>query len=178
MKFLFWFSALFILYTYAGYPLLLFVWSRLFPRKVRKAPLSPEPRVSVVIAARDEEWHMGSRIENLREQDYPPGNLEIIIVSDGSTDGTNRIVRRFARQKDRILPRVRLVELKRSKGKSHAINRGVETAKGEFIVFSDARQRFEPNVIRELVANFNDPHVGCVSGELVLDGEMIHMSDA
>jgi len=92
-EFLFWFSLIFIVYTYAGYPVLLFVWSRLFPRPVRKAYLKPEPMVSVVIAARNEEKNIRPRIENLVQQEYPANKLEIIVVSDGSDDGTVPIVR-------------------------------------------------------------------------------------
>jgi len=166
MKFLFWFSLSFILYTYAGYPCLLFVWSKLFPKKVNKAYLSPEPMVSVVVAARNEETNIGARIENFLEQDYPLEKMEIIIVSDGSTDATNDIVRQFASANVGQCA-LKLIELDDSKGKPNSLNIGVQQATGEFIVFADARQKFEPNAVKELMANFNDPKVGCVSGELL-----------
>lgn len=159
MKLLFWFSLIFIIYTYLGYPLILFIWSKLFPKRVNKKYI--EPFVSVVIAAHNEEKNIKGRIENLLEQDYPKEKLEIIVVSDGSTDGTNEVVREF--RPDGI----KLLNYNGRKGKPYALNLGVREAKGEIIVFTDARQRFEKNAIKELVANFNDSKVGCVTGELV-----------
>jgi cellulose synthase/poly-beta-1,6-N-acetylglucosamine synthase-like glycosyltransferase len=181
-EFLFWFSLIFILYTYTGYPALLFVWSRLFPKPVRKAYLKPEPTVSVVIAARNEERNIGARIENLTQQDYPAEKLEIIVVSDGSDDGTVQIVRSLIEEFERHpgRPFLKLIEISENKGKPHALNLGLGAAKGDFIVFADARQEFNDTAIKELLANFNDPTVGSVSGELllvdgVLDGSPVEM---
>jgi cellulose synthase/poly-beta-1,6-N-acetylglucosamine synthase-like glycosyltransferase len=88
MRALFWVSLGFVLYVYAGYPLLLAVVARLRSRGVRREPVRhPAPGVSVVIAARNEAPQLASRIENLLAQDYP-GPLQLIVVSDGSTDGT------------------------------------------------------------------------------------------
>jgi cellulose synthase/poly-beta-1,6-N-acetylglucosamine synthase-like glycosyltransferase len=168
-EFLFWFSLIFIVYTYAGYPALLYVWSRLFPKPVRKAYMEPAPMVSVVIAARNEEKNIRARIENLAEQDYPDEKLEIIVVSDGSHDGTNQIVgglvEEFGRNPGR--PALKLIEVAENLGKPNALNLGVGAAKGDFIVFADARQKFNDAAVKELVANFSDPEVGSVSGELV-----------
>jgi len=169
---IFWICALLVLYTHAGYPLLLLVWSRLFPRRVRKGPLVPEPTVSVVIAARNEERTIGERIENLLSQDYSPGLVEIIVVSDGSTDDTNSIVERYAlhtanpASEAPASARVKLITHAQNHGKPTALNAGLAEATGEIIVFTDARQRFEENAIRELVMNFSDPAVGAVSGRL------------
>jgi cellulose synthase/poly-beta-1,6-N-acetylglucosamine synthase-like glycosyltransferase len=172
MKILFWFSFLFVGYTCAGYPVLLYVWSKLFPRKIKKAYVHPAPFVSVVIAARDEEKNIKSRIENLFAQEYPSDSVEIIIISDGSIDKTPSIVRDFVEQncgsgkRTGNHMRVKLIELNKNQGKASALNLGVKKAKGEIIIFSDARQKFVKNAIKELVANFNDPSVGSVSGEL------------
>ncbi|MFX0203264.1 MAG: glycosyltransferase family 2 protein [Candidatus Hodarchaeota archaeon] len=175
MTFLFWLSLLFIAYTYAGYPCLLFIWGKLFPKKTIKSYIFPEPMVSVIVVVRDEEDYIRARIENLLEQKFPSQKLEILIISDGSKDSTNDIVRSLRTHgiPERINhpttvppPRLRLITYKESKGKPHAINLAVNRAKGEFLVFTDARQRFEPNAIKELIANFSDPDVGCVSGEL------------
>ena len=165
MKLIFYFSLLFILYTYAGYPLLLYVAARLFPRKVAKAPLLPEPLVSVVVAARNEEDCIGRKIETLLGQDYPPEKLEVIIVSDGSNDRTNAIVEEYVRRVPAA--RLRLIALEENKGKPSALNAGVAAARGGYIVFADARQEFGSSAVRELVSNFSDPSVGSVSGELV-----------
>jgi len=127
---------------------------------VNKKPFAPS--VSVVIAACNEAPHVGLRIENILGLDFPTERLEIIVVSDGSTDGTPDIINRYAGD------RVRLIALAERKGKAAALNVGVAQAKGEIIVFSDARQTFDKGAIRELTANFQDPQVGAVSGELVL----------
>lgn len=175
MKFVFWFSFCFIFYTYIGYPCLLFIWSRLFPKKVNKTYWVSEPKVSVIIAAHNEERHIRRRIHNIFDQDYVKGKMEIIIVSDGSTDATNEIVREFIHVNQKgpysypdVPCAVKLIELDEAKGKANALNVGIRQAVGEFIVFADSRQEFERNAIRELIANFNDPTVGCVSGELLL----------
>jgi biofilm PGA synthesis N-glycosyltransferase PgaC len=174
MKFIFYLSLLFILYTYAGYPALIYLLARFFPRRVKKGPLAPEPLVSVVVAARNEERFIGKKVESLLGQDYPPDRLEIVIVSDGSTDGTNAIVESFAAGSSATIaaggahhPRLRLIVLDANRGKPSALNAGVAGSHGEYIVFADARQEFGPRAVRELVSNFSDPAVGSVSGELL-----------
>jgi glycosyltransferase involved in cell wall biosynthesis len=172
MKLLFWFSVSSILYTYVGYPCLLFVCSRLFPRKVKKAYLSSQPMVSIIIAARNEERNIRTRIENLLRQNYPPEKMEIIIISDGSTDSTTHVVNEYIHgliplKRESGSPTIKLFQYKIPRGKPYALNLGVQKASGEKIIFSDARQEFATEAIKELVSNFNDPEVGCVSGELI-----------
>jgi poly-beta-1,6-N-acetyl-D-glucosamine synthase len=157
---LFWISVAAIIYTYAGYPAIAAFVARLRNRRVRKAEIMP--RVSVVIACRNEQDNIERRIRNLRECDYPAELMEIVIVSDGSTDFTAEIARRH---------RVKLFSYDEQRGKAIALNIGVEIATGEIIVFADARQSFEPGAIKHLVMNFADPSVGAVSGELLLDGD-------
>ena len=161
-EFLFWFSLIFILYTYAGYPALLFVWSRLFPKPVLKAYMKPEPLVSVVIAARNEEKNIRPRIENLVRQDYPAEKLEIIVVSDGSNDATVQIVRHLIEELERSpgRPPLKLIEVAENKGKPYALNLGVAEARGEIIVFADSRQIFDGSAVSALVSNFSDTAVG------------------
>lgn len=155
----FWLSAAFIFYTYVGYPFLLFSLSKfkIFPTKKGPVKLS----VSVVIAVRNEAGQIEKRLKNLCAQDYPPEKMEVLVVSDGSVDNTDTIIESFSDK------RVRLIKMEQSAGKAVAVNAGVAAASGEIIVFADARQTFEPNVLAELVANFSDPAVGCVGGELV-----------
>jgi cellulose synthase/poly-beta-1,6-N-acetylglucosamine synthase-like glycosyltransferase len=155
----FWFSAAFIFYTYIGYPLLLFSLSKFkkFPTGKSQVKLS----VSVVIAVRNEAGQIENRLKNLCAQDYPPEKMEVLVVSDGSDDNTDSLVELFSDK------RVRLIKMKQSAGKAVAVNAGVAEASGEIIVFADARQTFDPNVLAELVANFSNPSVGCVGGELV-----------
>jgi cellulose synthase/poly-beta-1,6-N-acetylglucosamine synthase-like glycosyltransferase len=165
MELLFWVSVLFVAYTYAGYPILLFLWSSLVRRPVRKRSNiggGTWPTVSVVIAAHNEARHLPGRLRNLLEQRYA-GAVEIIVVSDGSTDSTPAVVRSFA-------GRIRTLEVPRG-GKPSALNAGVATATSEILVFADARQRFDRDAIAELVANFDDPRVGGVTGALILDCE-------
>jgi cellulose synthase/poly-beta-1,6-N-acetylglucosamine synthase-like glycosyltransferase len=159
METLFVISAVFIAYTYIGYPLVLAVWATLFPRRVEKRYRSVP--VSVVVAAKDEEINIKARIENLLEQEYPDDLLEIIVVSDGSTDRTVEIARRFEN--------VRVLESRTSAGKAGALNLGVKYATHDIVVFADARQRFDRNVIAELVSLLADERVGAVSGELIIE---------
>ena len=159
---LFWISVAAILYTYIGYPVIVWMLARLRRREVFKADIVPS--VSVVLACHNEQGNIEARIKNLLECDYPRDLLEIVIVSDGSTDFTAEIARRHASD------RIRLFAYEQQKGKATALNIGVEIAKGEIILFADARQSFEPRAIKELAANFADPSVGAASGELLLDG--------
>jgi cellulose synthase/poly-beta-1,6-N-acetylglucosamine synthase-like glycosyltransferase len=174
MEALFWASLLTIFYAYVGYPLLLLVWSRVRPRRTEKREPRPAPAVSVVLAARNEEKNIARRLENLVAQDYPAGQLEIVVASDGSTDRTNAVVARFAERSheassrpDRAAVAVKLDALDEQAGKAAALNAGVAIARGEIIVFTDARQEFDRGAVRELVANFSDPSVGSATGTLL-----------
>lgn len=163
METLFWASVLLVAYVYAGYPLILALWSRAAGRPIEPPPARgghPHPSVSVVVAARNEARRLPDRISNLLAQVYPHP-IEIIVVSDGSTDGTADALSPFA-------DRVHFIELPGG-GKPQALNAGVAAAKGEVVVFADARQRFAPDAILALVANFSDHRVGAVTGELMLD---------
>ncbi len=165
METLFWVSALVVAYVYAGYPALLAIWARLAGRPVRRRPSLGRrnwPVVSVIIAAHNEGARLPGRIANLLNQSYP-GTLEIIVISDGSTDGTAAAVGQFE-------DAVRYIELPRG-GKPLALNAGVAAATGSILVFADARQRFSPDAVLHLVSNFDDPDVGGVTGELILDCE-------
>lgn len=159
MVILFWISALLIAYTYLGYPLWLFTQKKISLKPVTKGLY--EPTVSVVIAARNEEQAILRRLENLLGQTYPPEKLQIIVVSDGSTDRTVETVRQLSENRVMVIP------LETNQGKAVALNAGINAAQGEIIVFTDARQQFEPDVLQQLVANFADEKVGCVSGELL-----------
>lgn len=157
---LFWLSALLIFYTYIGYPLLMVIWSRLRAQPVETADISPS--VSIVIAAYNEEDRILPRIENLLSSDYPQDKLEIIIVSDGSTDQTVERIESLNNANVKVIP------LSENGGKAIAVNHGVAAASGELIVFADVRQRFEAAAIRHLVNQFADEKVGGATGELIL----------
>lgn len=166
MLIVFWCCLFFIVYTYFGYPLLLFLWSRLFPRPINKKRPDSWPLVSVIIAAKNEERTIGPRLKNLLRCRYPADRLQIIVVSDGSTDGTADVVQSVIDSLPEKEVKVVLHELDQSVGKPSAINEGLLKVKGDFIVFTDSRQRFEEDAISQLISNFSDPSVGCVSGEL------------
>jgi poly-beta-1,6-N-acetyl-D-glucosamine synthase len=158
----FWVSAVTILYTYLGYPLLVTVLARLRPAPpVRKAAITPP--VSLVIAAHNEEDCIEAKLANSLALDYPSALLEIVVASDGSDDRTDALVGGYASD------RVHLVTVPRG-GKAAALNAGVARAGGEILVMTDARERVDPAAIRELVANFADPRIGAVSGELHIHG--------
>lgn len=149
--------------TYVGYPVVLWAWARFASRPIIRSAILPS--VCVVIAARDEATRIGPRVANLLALDYPGDRLEVVVVSDGSTDGTAERAREAAGSD----PRVRVIAFERPAGKAAALNAGVEAARGEIVVFADARQRFRPTTVRLLVENFADPTVGVASGRLVLE---------
>ena len=155
----FWISAAALFYTYAGYPLLVFVISRLRPRPVKRAEFLP--KVSLIITAYNEERHLKTKLENTLALDYPTELLEIIVASDCSSDRTDEIAREF---KDRG---VRLVRQSERLGKTAAQNSAVEKASGEIVLFSDATSLYQRDVVRMLMPGFADPGVGCVAGRLV-----------
>lgn len=166
----FWIAFAFVVYPYAGYPLWLWLQARFRSKPTIKGAQSF--KVSVVVAACNEERSILKRLENFRAQSYPADLLEIIIVSDGSTDRTCEFVVNCGQQN------VRLIALAQRQGKAVAINHGMEKAQGEIIVYADVRQHFAADVLSELVANFADPAVGCVSGELMLLKDAVSLIQA
>src|SRR5215475_5447931 len=146
-------------FIYAGYPALMFAISLMFRRPVRRDDITP--RVSVIIAAYNEERDIEAKLNNTLALDYPSDRMEIIVASDCSTDRTDEIVRSFRSQG---------VILRRQPerfGKTVAQNRAAKAASGEILVFSDATTMYEPDAIRKIVRSFADPEVGCVAGQLI-----------
>jgi cellulose synthase/poly-beta-1,6-N-acetylglucosamine synthase-like glycosyltransferase len=160
LKIVFFVSIGLIVYAYLLYPAIMVVWARLFPRRVEKR--YRHVPVSVVIAAHNEEANISARIENLLAQEYPRALLEVVVVSDGSTDRTAELARHFANHG------VNVIECSSQVGKAAALNIGVASALHGIVVFADARQRYSSNAIAELVSVFHDESVGAVSGELIL----------
>ena len=159
MRLVFWLSLVGILYTYIGYPILIWLLARLFPRRWASAPITPS--VSIVLAVHNGASLLPGKIAHLLNLDYPR-IPEIILVSDGSADGTNDLL---MGQTD---PRIKTIVLQEHAGKAVAVNAGVEKATSDVILFVDIRPEIAPGAIQELVSNFADPKVGCVAGELVL----------
>jgi cellulose synthase/poly-beta-1,6-N-acetylglucosamine synthase-like glycosyltransferase len=155
-EFIFATAAFLLFYTYVGYPL--FVTLLSFLRPVRATDLKHTPTVSMLIAAHNEEAGIEKKLQQTVALDYPADKLEILVLSDGSVDRTDEIVKSFPD------PRVRLVRVEPRKGKTNAQNFGVREAKGDVLVFSDATTIYHSQAIRKLAANYADFHVGAVSG--------------
>lgn len=145
-----------LVYVYAGYPLVLAAISVFFRRK--RAELGYTPRLSMLICAYNEEAAIARKLEESLALQYPADKFEILVVSDGSSDRTDEIVKA---QKD---PRVRLLRVEGRGGKTVAQNKGVLECTGDIIVFSDATATYHPKALLYLAANYADPKVGAVSG--------------
>ncbi len=165
---LFWACLFLILYVYIFYPALTGILSSALKKSVKKSVSLRS--VSIIIPAYNEEKCIGDTIENKLKLDYPKDKLEIIVVSDGSGDRTDEIVKKYASRG------VRLVRQEPRQGKTAALNLVVPEAKGEIIVFSDANSIYSPDALRELTANFSDKSVGYVTGKMVYvnpDGSLV-----
>ncbi len=160
---LLWAAVALVLYTYIGYPVLLWLAAHLWPLPV-PVPLADEhlPSVSVLIAAHNEEQHIAAKLANCAAVDYPPDRIEFLIGSDGSHDATNALVRAHA------APNVRLLAFAERRGKPATINDLLAEARGDILVFTDANTLLEPPAIRRLMAHFANPRVGAVGGRLIL----------
>lgn len=159
MVVLFWLSALFIIYVYFGYPLL--VWLR------KKQPTKlicsePFPPVSVVMVVHNEENYIERKLNNLLGQEPKKIISELIVVSDSSNDKTESMVRKFQKKHNHI----KLIVLDHKSGKAAGLNAGIKNTKHEIIVFCDARQIFNQDSVRHLIEHFKDPDIGAVAGEL------------
>ena len=155
----FWAALFLVVYTYLIYPVLL--WLLAAGRKMPKyAPLGEWPTASLIIAAHNEEATLRAKLENALAMDYPAERLDIIVVSDASTDGTDRIAAEFAERG------VRLHRQAVRGGKTAAQNAGVRLARGQFLAFSDANSMYASSALKRLLAPFADERIGCVCGEL------------
>ena len=160
VKIIFWISIAVLLYTYFGYPSMLWFVSKFFAKRVNKGKFIP--KISFVVVAHNEEDCIEKKIRNIISLDYPRNNLEIIFGLDGSTDRTNEILENYKKSG------IKIVVSKKRIGKVNVLKTILNQIKNEFVVFSDARQIFEVKALKELISNFYDPKVGCVSGELIL----------
>ncbi|HEX7130033.1 MAG TPA: glycosyltransferase, partial [Rhodanobacteraceae bacterium] len=157
----FWCALALIGYAYVLYPLLVLGLARRFGHAPRHAPVTPS--LTVVIAAFDESARIGARVRDVLAQDYPRDRLQVVVVDDGSRDGTAHA----AQVGD---PRVRVIALPRNCGKAAALAVAIAWCDTEIIAFADARQRFAANALRRLMEPFADPRVGAVSGDLAIEG--------
>ena len=160
----FWICSTLAVYAYAAYPALIWLASRAFGRAARapEAGGGALPTASLILAAYNEEAVIGERLEDALAMDYPQGKLEVVVGSDGCTDQTAEITRRFAGRG------VRLLEFAENRGKASVLNDAVASASGEILLMSDANTHIDPAAARKLARWFRDPEVGAVVGRLVL----------
>jgi cellulose synthase/poly-beta-1,6-N-acetylglucosamine synthase-like glycosyltransferase len=147
--------------SYVGYPLCIALLKAVRPRPVRSREIAPT--VTVVISAHNEAGHIAATVRNKLQQDYPAALLDVMVVSDGSTDGTDEALRRLVVQE----PRVSFLRQEPRSGKTSALNGLVARARGEIVVFADANSMYRPDTVRRLVAAFADPQVGYASGRML-----------
>lgn len=157
---LFWGAVCGLAYIYVGYPLLMATLARVFPLRRQK---TVEARtVSIVLAAHNEAGRLPQKLRSLLAMDHADGIVEILVGSDGSTDDTIAVLQQYPDA------RVRVVPFHERRGKPAILNALIPQCRGEIVLLTDARQEFDCAFLTECVANFADPQVGVVSGELVL----------
>jgi cellulose synthase/poly-beta-1,6-N-acetylglucosamine synthase-like glycosyltransferase len=157
LEVVFWVSVAAVVYVYAGYPLLL---RALAGRRAVSGPVRQEfPPVTLIVSVFNEEGCIRVKLENCLALDYPADRLEVIVVSDASTDGTDAIVAGFAAHG------IRLLRMPERGGKTVGLNAAVAQARGDVVVFSDANAMYRPDAIQALVAPLADAGVGAVIGE-------------
>lgn len=152
-------SVFLIFYVYLGYPVLLFILQRLFKNPPVMNSATYEPTVSIIIAAYNEEKHIATRLRNLLSLDYSREKLEIIVASDGSSDRTAAIARRY--------PGVTVVDFPKNRGRAEVHNDSARIARGEILVFTDAETEFSADFLTRIVQPFSNPKIGCTVGNLI-----------
>ena len=155
---------LLLAYTWAGFPMILWLIRKLHAAKIARAPLVDAPAISIIIAVHNEERNIEAKLTDCFQLDYPPDRLEVIIVSDNSTDRTEKIVGEIGSRD----PRVRLFIGEGRLGKSAAQNLGVQQARGDILFFTDADTRTRPETLKVLMENFADPKIGLVTADVYL----------
>lgn len=147
-----------MLFTYVGYPALAFVLSKVARRRVRRAPFRPS--ISIILPVHNESDRIEGKLRNILAQDYPRVLMEIILVDDGSDEDAAESIPAD------LSCRVNVITLPRRRGKASALNAGVHAARGEILVFMDARQHIKPGALEALLKNFYDHRVTAVTGAL------------
>lgn len=163
LKILFWATLLIVFYTYLGYGILLYMiirLKRLFAGKPREAVLPDDsqlPTITLLICAYNEEDVVAEKMANTLAIDYPRDKFRIMWVTDGSTDGTNELLKAY--------PEVDVVFSPERRGKSAALKHGLQELQTRYVAFTDANTMINPGAMREIARLFMDPTIGCVSGE-------------
>jgi cellulose synthase/poly-beta-1,6-N-acetylglucosamine synthase-like glycosyltransferase len=154
---LFWICVFTLVYIYAGYPLLIYLLARL-KKPVTAEPPGEWPPATILIAAYNEEAVIQAKLHNSLSMDYPREKLQVLVAADGSNDRTVELVEEYASQG------IDLSYQPKREGKSMALNRAMDKVTGEIVLFSDANNMFEPDVLKRLVTYFSRADVGGVSG--------------
>jgi len=154
----FWLSAAWLAYIYAGYAACIWLLSAVRPFRRRAAAPGYSPSISVLIAARNEEKDIGWKVEETLAWHYPADRLEVLVASDASDDGTDQILKKIQN------PRVTFVRMEQRGGKNVALQHLAKLAKGELLFFTDANSHISSECVRRIAEHFADPSVGCVTG--------------
>jgi len=162
MENLFWITTLLLFYTYFGYPVIVYLLSRLFKSQSLAEEISPE--INLVMIVYNGEQFLETKITNIFSSDYPTEKINLIIISDGSNDNTVKVLKKFSDQ-------IEFYHYDERRGKTACLNDAIAHCNKDYVVFADVRQRFASNTIRSLVSRLSDPKVGAVSGELVFEEE-------
>lgn len=160
IEYLFWIGLFLIFYTYLGYGILLYIMVRikeLFTKPAHPLLPDPLPDVTLFIAAYNEEDIVASKMENCHALAYPKDKLKIVWVTDGSNDRTNELLEQY--------PDVTVLFQPERKGKTAALNRGIQYITTPYVIFTDANTMLNKEAIHEIVRQFSNPKVGCVAGE-------------
>src|SRR5579859_2218521 len=158
------FAFLLLAYTWAVYPVILWLLRKFLKREIARGPSQDCPKVSIIIAARNEEAKIAAKLADCANLDYPPDRLEILVVSDNSTDRTDEIVKDLAMRDARI----HLLAGHGALGKSGAQNLAAQSASGDMLFFTDADTRTRPDTLKLLMENFADSRVGLVTADVYL----------
>lgn len=158
LEILFWLLLASIIYAYFGYPLLVYLLARFNPWSSEKGDVTP--KVSFITVAYNEEGCIREKIENSLSLDYPRNKLDIIFVSDGSTDSTNKIASEYSGRG------IKFIKFDSRRGKAACLNDAVSELEGEILVFSDANVIYEKDAIKKLIQNFEDNRIGGVTGKV------------
>jgi len=161
MIIIFWICIILIIFVYCGYPIVLLLITKMSSSKSLQT-FEALPRVTMLIAAYNEEEVIGKKLENCLNLDYPNDLFRVFIVSDGSTDSTDKIVSDFSLRHNNI----KLISSSRI-GKAQVINKAMKLIDSELVIFSDANTEYDKNAVKEIVKHFSDKKIGCVCGRLI-----------
>ncbi len=161
LEILFWLCFFILFYTYIGYALILFFLipiKKIFSKELKKESQKKyEPDVCLFITAFNEKDYVRSKVENSFSLDYPKEKIQYLWITDGSDDGTPEILKEYKK--------LEIFHFPERRGKMHAMNRGMKFVKAPIVIFSDTNTMLGKDSIREIVAQFRNPNVGCVAGE-------------